>query len=98
MKIHATKNLSPVIQPNETPTHVTQKTFKDTIQNILGSIEKDFAVTQRTTANLVNALPEEHKSIFRAQVHVSELQFKVEMMTRVADGLQQSIKKVQQQN
>lgn len=77
---------------------ISQKNFKEVLGEMFNSIERDFKHSSHLTKDLIKTLPQEHKSLFQSQIYISEFQFKVEMMTRIADGLQQSIKKLQQQN
>ena len=72
--------------------------FKSVLETTLHNLDKNWLKAERHSISVIKSVPENYKPMLQAQILISNLGLQVELVTKVADGVQSTIKKLQQQN
>jgi hypothetical protein len=67
------------------------------IRSGLERLDGSWKASFQKSEKIVSALPKEYKPLFEAQVSVSRMHFQTEMITKIGDSVQGTMKKLQQQ-
>lgn len=82
-------------------TSITKKpeglSFNQVMERSLNDLERTWKVTTAKANNLVPALPKEYQTLFELQKSVYQTHFQTEIVTKVGDSVQSTLKKLQSQ-
>lgn len=71
--------------------------FVSEIRSGLEKLDASWKQSYAQSAKMMSALPKEHKALFDAQVSVSRMHFQTELVTKIGDSVQGTMKRLQQQ-
>lgn len=77
---------------------VQRQSFRSVLEAVLSDLEKNWIKAEKHSFALIKSVPDSYKTMLQAQILISNLGLQVELVTKVADGVQSTIKKLQQQN
>jgi hypothetical protein len=63
----------------------------------LEKLDNSWKASFRTSRKMISSVPSQHRALFEAQISVSRVHFQTELVTKIGDSVQGTMKRLQQQ-